>query len=1146
MTSSKLRPLKSLLVANRGEIAIRIFRAATELGLRTVAIYTDEDRYSLHRYKADEAYRIGKPGDALKPYLDFEAIVALAKEKGVDAIHPGYGFLSENVAFARRCREEGIIFVGPSPEAMEALGNKILGKQAADRCGIPTVPGAEVSLAEMDEALAQAQAIGFPLMIKAASGGGGRGMRIVRQKAELQPSLEQAAAEAANAFGDPTVFLERFIEDPKHIEVQIIADRYGHTLHLFERDCSVQRRYQKVVEVAPASGIYQDTRNKLYDYAVRLCQSVQYDNVGTVEFLVDKQENIYFIEVNPRIQVEHTITEEITKVDIVRSQILIAQGHRLADPQIWLRSQADVVARGYAIQCRITTEDPEHDFRPDTGKVIAYRNAAGFGIRLDEGNLYTGVEISPYFDSLLVKVSATGRTLPGTAKRLSRALDEFRVRGVKTNIGFLKNVLANHVFVRGDATVNFIAAHPELMKMPKGRDRGTRVLDFLGHTLVNGNPDMAGATRPARPLPATVPDYPELATLPSGYRNKLQAMGPAAFAQALFAQKELALTDTALRDAHQSLFATRMRTHDMLPIVPAYAHLLPGLFSLECWGGATFDVAMRFLHEDPWERLRRLRALAPNILFRMLLRGRNAVGYGFYSEQTVQAFIAQAAQDGVDIFRVFDSFNHAPTVADCIRMVRQSSEALAEAAVCYSGDLADPAERKYTLDYYLRTAEPMVKAGAHMLCIKDMAGLIKPDAAFRLVEGLRGAFGLPVHLHTHDTSSVQMASLLAAIEAGVDGVDVAMASLSGLTSQPNLNALLALLSRSPRRPELDLEAANRISDYFEGVRSWYIPFEPDLKSGTAEVYENEIPGGQYSNLRSQARAVGLEEKFAQVRANYAGANHLLGRIIKVTPSSKSVGDLALFMTSHGLTEENFRAQAQGLAFPESVKALVSGHIGTPEDGWPAGIAELILDGREPTSPAVAIEITEGTFKEKYGADKSHQDYLSYLMYPKVWEEFDQFRQKYDEVWYVPTLPFLYGLQPGEDTIVTISEGKDLLIRCINVSDEVDGQGHRTVTFELNGQLRTVTVPDEQALAGGALKQVRLAEAPGEVGAPMPGRIAKILVQAGTTVEAGQPLFTLEAMKMESTITAAQAGTIAALGVAEGDKVQARQWVLTVG
>lgn len=1133
------------MVANRGEIAIRIFRAATELGLRTFALYTDEDRYSLHRYKADEAYRIGKPGEALKPYLDYEAIVQLALDKGVDAIHPGYGFLSENVAFARLCREKGIIFVGPSPEAMEALGNKILGKQAAERCKIPTVPGAELTLSDMPAALEEALKIGFPLMIKAASGGGGRGMRIVREESELQSSLEQAAAEAQNAFGDPTVFLERFIEDPKHIEVQIMADKYGNTVHLYERDCSVQRRYQKVVEVAPASGIYPDTKNKLYDYAVRLCQSVKYDNVGTVEFLVDKGENIYFIEVNPRVQVEHTITEEITKIDIVRSQILIAQGIPMSDPRIWIRGQQDVQARGYAIQCRITTEDPEHDFRPDTGKVIAYRNAAGFGIRLDEGNLYTGVEISPYFDSLLVKVSATGRTLQGTASRLSRALDEFRIRGVKTNIGFLKNVLANPVFVHGDATVNFIANNPSLMRMPKGRDRGTRLLDFLGHTIVNGNPDVSGAKRPARPLPAVVPDFP-LGPPPAGYRDQLLKMGPQAFAEKLFQQKEVAITDTALRDAHQSLFATRMRTHDMLAIAPAYARLMPELFSLECWGGATFDVAMRFLHEDPWDRLSRLRVEAPNILFRMLLRGRNAVGYGFYSEKTVAGFIEEAAKQGVDIFRVFDSFNDTRSVADCVRMVLDSSNALAEAAVCYSGDMADKAEKKFTLDYYLKLAEPMVKAGAHMLCIKDMAGLIKPDAAFELVRGLRETYGLPVHLHTHDTSSVQNAALLAAIEAGVDGVDCAIASMSGLTSQPNLNALLALLSRSARKPNIDLHAANRISDYFEGVRSWYVPFEPDLKAGTAEVYENEIPGGQYSNLRSQARAVGLEDQFAQVRANYAGANRLLGRIVKVTPSSKSVGDMALFMTAHGLTEENFREKARGLAFPESVKSLVSGHIGTPAGGWPESIPELILDGHEPTAPAVAPEISEEAFKAKFPGTRTRTDYLSYLMYPKVWEEYDQFREKYEDVWYVPTLPFLYALQPGEDIVVTIAPGKDLLVRCLNVSDELDEQGQRTVTFELNGQMRTVVVPDEKAQAGGGIRHIRKAEAAGEIGAPMPGRIGKVMVAVGDAVEAGQPLFTLEAMKMESTITAQTAGTLKELGAVAGDKVEGRQWVLTIG
>ena len=866
--------INRLLVANRGEIAIRIFRAATELKIRTVALYTYEDRYSLHRYKADEAYRIGPDDEPLKPYLDIEEIIQLAKRKDIDAIHPGYGFLSENTTFARRCREEGIIFIGPDPDIMDKLGDKVRAKEVAQAVDVPLIEGAEIDPDNPDHVLAEADRIGLPIMVKAAAGGGGRGMRVVRSTDDLLKAVTEASSEAGKAFGIDTVFIERFIDRPKHIEVQLLGDRHGNLVHLHERDCSVQRRFQKVVEVAPASTLSDATRSTLHEYAVRIGRHVGYDNAGTVEFLVDAEENIFFIEVNPRIQVEHTITEQITGLDIVRSQILIAAGHSLSSRGIYITDQSDVRLNGHAIQCRITTEDPQNDFRPDYGTIIAYRNAAGMGVRLDEGSSYPGVTISPFFDSMLVKVSSWGRTLAGACQRMERTLAEFRIRGVRTNMPFLQNVIRHDIFVRGEQTVGFIDDHPELMDFRRGRDRGTKALTYLANVIVNGNPDVKYVDPNKELRTPHVPDFDRFGPYPKGTRDRLTELGPERFSRWMKDQKQVLFTDTTFRDAHQSLLATRVRTRDMLAVAESYAKNHPEVFSMEVWGGATFDVCMRFLKEDPWWRLRALREAMPNILTQMLLRASNAVGYTAYPDNLVETFIEKAAENGLDIFRIFDSLNWVESMTVPIRTVRERTDSLAEACICYTGDILDPRRTKYDLQYYLDLARKLEDAGAHILGIKDMAGLLKPYAAERLITELRQVVDIPIHLHTHDTAGVQSATYLKAIEAGVDALDVALSSMSGLTSQPNFNSLVAMLQGHERGADIDLGTLNEFATYWEDVREWYYPFESELKAGTASVYHHEIPGGQYSNLRPQARGLGIEHRFEEIKHNYKDANDL--------------------------------------------------------------------------------------------------------------------------------------------------------------------------------------------------------------------------------------------------------------------------------
>ena len=1146
--------IRKLLVANRGEIAIRVLRAASEMGIATVAIYTYEDRYSLHRYKADEAYQVGEDDDPLKPYLDIEAILRVAKENGADAIHPGYGFLSENATLARRCGEEGIIFVGPRPEVMEALGDKVRAKEVAVRCQVPVIQSSEQALNDAETALAEAHRIGYPVMLKAASGGGGRGMRVIRDDEQLRKGFFEARNEALKAFGDDTVFLEKFVEAPKHIEVQIVADAHGSVTHLYERDCSVQRRFQKVVEVAPALGLADELRDQLYDYALRLARAVNYNNVGTVEFLVKPDtDEVFFIEVNPRIQVEHTVTEMVTGVDLIKTQLYVAAGYRLQNPEINLEPRRPPLM-GFALQCRITTEAPENDFKPDYGTILAYRSAGGFGIRLDQGSVYQGAKILPFFDSLLVKVSAQAPTLKEAAERMQRTLAEFRIRGVRTNIQFLQNIVANADFQQGRATVDFIKNHPALFNFQERQDRGTKLLSFLGDVIVNGNPDVKGhwdevkindLRRPK--LPAYDPALPP----PPGTKDQLTALGPEGFARRLRADPLINYTDTTLRDAHQSLLATRMRTYDMAKVAGRFAHQHPQTFSLECWGGATFDVALRFLHEDPWERLAAIRKAVPNILLQMLIRGANGVGYKAYPDNLIERFVQQAGETGIDLFRIFDSLNWLPGMEACIGFVRNKTQGLAEACMCYTGDILDvTSHNKYNLAYYLRLARQIEDAGAHILCIKDMAGLLKPYAAQELITALRDTISLPIHLHTHDTSGLQAATYLKAVEAGVDVIDVAVGSLSGLTSQPNFNSVVEMLRHTPRHREFNQLSLNEFSNYWATVRDYYYPFESGLKAGTADVYQHEIPGGQYSNLRPQAEGLGLGDQFELIKKTFADVNTLFGDIVKVTPSSKIVGDMALYLVSNDLTTEDVWTQGEKLSFPESVQGLFRGDIGQPEGGWPAGLPEIILKGQpayhdRPNAHLDPIDFDAAwaEFQAKYPGGQ-FTDLLSSLLYPKVFDQYWQFTQEFGEVSIVPTPLFFYGMRPGEEAVIDIARGKSIIVTFRSMSKPND-EGHRTIFFSLNGQTRNIEVRDTSV----EVTKVQHAKAdkanPQQIGAPLQGLLSRVLVGAGQDVKRNEPLFIIEAMKMETTITAPDDTTIAGVTLAEGTLVNADDLVLTL-
>lgn len=1136
------QPIKKLLVANRGEIAIRILRAASELRIKTVSIFTHEDRFSPHRYKADEAYQVGNDDEPLRPYLDIEAIINIAKLNNVDAIHPGYGFLSENVQFARRCGEEGIIFVGPKPEVMEALGDKIAAKNNAIAAGLPIIKNSRVPLDTYEIAKEEAEYIGFPVMLKAASGGGGRGMRVIRSIDELETSFNDAKSEAGKAFGDDTVFLEKYIDSPKHIEVQILGDTFGNLVHLYERDCSVQRRFQKVVEVAPSITLSEEARSKLHNYALDITRHVNYTNAGTVEFLVDSDENIYFIEVNPRVQVEHTITEEVTGIDIVRSQIRVADGCKLSGPEINIPSQEAITCEGYAIQCRITTEDPEDNFKPDFGTIIAYRSAGGFGIRLDVGAAYSGAKVSPFFDSMLVKVSSWGRTYAGAIQRVNRALREFRIRGVKTNIGFLENVLANETFVSGQATVTFIDNHPELFEFRSSFDRATKTLNYLANVSINGNPDVKVCEKHRHFRKPKVPKFDQFQEIPKGTKNLLDEMGPDKFVDWIKSQKNIMYTDTTMRDAHQSLLATRVRTRDMLKVAEGYAKNHSQLFSLEMWGGATFDVSMRFLHECPWDRLQKLRKAIPNILFQMLFRGSNAVGYKAYPDNLVEKFIVESWENGIDVFRIFDSLNWIEGMKQSIKVVREQTGGLAEATICYTGDVlnTDPSNR-YNMQYYTDLAKQLEDAGAHTIAIKDMAGLLKPFAAQELIPAIKEAVDMPIHLHTHDTAGVQASTLLKAIEADVDIVDSCLSSMSGLTSQPNLNSMIAIMQGHEREQEFNLESLNQYANYWEDVREYYYPFESGLKAGTAEVYDHEIPGGQYSNLRPQAIALGLEHKFEEIKKYYAIVNRMFGDIVKVTPSSKVVGDMALFMVSNGLTEDDIMKRGDTLAFPDSVIDMFKGDLGKIEGGFPEELSKIILKGQDPLKerPNVYLDPVDfdtefETFKEEFDQDQTMLDFLSYKMYPDVFKNFYQHKQEYGEISYLTTPAFFFGLDIDEEITVEIGKGKVIIIRLLFASAPGE-DGMRTVTFDLNGQTRTVRVRDNSVVSTHKVNQK--ASEVHEIGAPLQGKLSDVIVKEGDTVQKDTPLFVIEAMKMETTVTAPFDGKIKKVHIQPGELIE---------
>ena len=1123
----EIKSFKKILVANRGEIAIRVLRAASELNIRTVTIFTYEDRYSLHRYKADEAYQVGADDEPLKPYLNIEAIITLAKKVGVEAIHPGYGFLSENVDFVRRCTEEGIVFIGPSAEAMQRVGDKVEAKKLAREVNVPLIEDSQGELNSKERILEEVQRIGFPIMIKAVAGGGGRGMRVTRNLEEFWTELKEAQREAKTAFGNDEVFLEKYIENPKHIEIQILGDHHGQVVHFFERDCSVQRRFQKVVEVAPSQGLKQETLDKLYAYALALGNHVGYNNAGTVEFLVDNDENIYFIEINPRIQVEHTITEEITGYDLVRSQILIAMGYSLHDDEIGIAHQDQIRANGFAIQCRVTTEDPANNFVPDYGNIIAYRSPGGFGIRLDAGNAYPGAKISPFFDSLLVKVTASGNSLPSTADRLHRALREFRVRGVKTNIGFLLNLLKEDTFRSGAASVNYISAHPELLEPPGWRNRSTRLLRYLAHVIVNGNKDVSWVDPHLTFLKPVVPPKQEIQP---GTKQILEEKGPQGVIEYIQSEQRILYTDTTFRDAHQSLLATRMRTIDMLNVADSYAsHHGQDLFSMEVWGGATFDVAMRFLKESPWTRLQDLRRAIPNTLLQMLLRGSNAVGYTAYHDNLIKKFIVAAAENGIDVFRIFDSLNWLEAMNISIETVVKETESIAEVSICYTGDVSNPNEKKFNLTYYQDLAKRIEDSGAHILAIKDMAGLLKPRAATILIKSLKQSIDLPIHLHTHDTSSIQAATYLSAVEAGVDIIDTAISSMSGLTSQPNFNSIIAMLEGNDRERQIDLNSLNQYSAYWESVRQYYYPFETELRSGTAEVYDHEIPGGQYSNLRPQARSLGLEDRFEEVKKNYALVNDLFGGIVKVTPSSKVVGDLAIFMTTNNLTIKDLFEKGEQLAWPESVKNLMRGNLGQMPGGFPEKIQKIILQGEVPFTERpnaylepVDFEKEYAEFINQFGDRMDELHFLSYKLYPKVFTDFFDHYEQYGDMTPIPTLNFFYGMKPNEEIMIKIGPGKTIIVKYLNIT-EPNEQGNRLVFFQLNGQTRAIAVHD-LSLDKEIVKH-RKAEADHEIGSPLQGSLSKVLVQEGDAIEKNQPLFTLEAMKMESTVSSPKQGRV---------------------
>jgi pyruvate carboxylase len=1151
-----LQRIRRLLIANRGEIAIRVMRAANELGIETIAVYSQEDRFGLHRTKADEAYLIGEGKGAIEAYLDIAAILRVARDARVDAVHPGYGFLSENPEFAQACAAAGMIFVGPSPASMRVLGNKVAARNLAVAAGVAVMPATAALAEELPACVQAAAVVGYPVMLKASWGGGGRGMRIIESDAQLLELLPVARREAKAAFGNDEVYLEKLVRRARHLEVQILGDSHGNLVHLFERDCTVQRRNQKVVERAPAVFLSAGQRAALCEAALKIGRSAQYLNAGTVEFLQDADSGeFYFIEVNPRIQVEHTVTECATGIDLVKAQIRIADGARIGEAGSGVPLQADIRLVSHALQCRVTTEDPFNNFVPDYGRMTAYRSPAGFGVRLDAGTAYAGALITRSYDSLLVKVTTWAADPEETIARMHRALWEFRVRGVATNLRFLDQIITHPRFARGQYTTRFIDETPELFAMPARRDRATRILTYLAETVVNGNSEVTGRARPERLGSVRAPRLPQgtppPAQLPSGNKQRLDELGPEGFARWMCSQQRVLLTDTTMRDAHQSLLATRMRSIDMIAIAPTYAALLPGLFSIECWGGATFDVAMRFLKEDPWERLAALREAMPNLLLQMLLRSANAVGYSNYPDNVVRYFVQQSAAAGIDVFRVFDSLNWVENMRVAMDAVLETGR-LCEAAICYSGNLSNPNERKYTLEYYLKLARELKAAGTHILGIKDMAGLCQPRAAYELVKALRDETGLPVHFHTHDTSGIAAASVFAAIAAGADAVDAAMDSMSGLTSQPNLGSIVEALRYGPRDPGLDTEHIRTISHYWGQVRKTYAAFESDNRAGASEVYVHGMPGGQYTNLREQARALGIEDtRWPEVARTYADVNDMFGDIIKVTPTSKVIGDLTLLMVSSGLSRAAVLDPDTEVAFPESVVSLFRGDVGQPYGGFPQGLQRKVLKGTAARRRRAGEELPPADLAQlraeadtRIGRAVTDQQFASYLMYPGVFSDYAADRRRFSDVAMLSTPVFFYGMRPGEEISVDLERGKTLIVRYVTQSEPHE-DGTRTVFFELNGQPRSVRVIDRSQKPKRPPHRKGDAGNPRHVGAPMPGTVTTINVAVGQRIARGDVVTTLEAMKMEAAVRAEIDGEVTEVLVQAGMSVDAKDLLVVL-
>ena len=1139
-----MKEFKRVLVANRGEIAIRIFRACKELGIRTVAIYSNEDKYSLFKTIADEAYLVGANKSPVEAYLNIEEIISLAIKKGVDAIHPGYGFLSENAEFAKKCAQAGIEFIGPTNEMMDKLGDKIKSKIVAKSVGVATIPGFEQDIKDVEEAKKLALECGYPVMLKAAAGGGGRGMRIVRNEEELPFAFNSAKSEAKKAFGIDTMFMEKFLEKPKHIEVQVLGDKYGNIVHLYERDCSIQRRHQKVVEFTPAFSISEEKRNEICGDALKIARSVNYRSAGTLEFLVDMNGNHYFIEMNPRVQVEHTISEMVTGIDIVQSQILIAEGYALDSNEIGIASQDDIKLRGYSIQCRITTEDPANNFAPDTGKIEVYRTSSGLGIRLDGGNGFAGAVISPYYDSLLVKNIAYGRTFKDCIKKAIRAMNETHITGVKTNIGFLINVLNHPTFLKGECHTGFIDENPELINIAPQADEENRILKFIGEKVVN---ETAGIKKEY-----DVPVVPkiEIPSQLSGTKQILDTEGTDGLVKWIKNQNKLLLTDTTMRDANQSLMATRVRSRDMIKIAEATSAYGKDLFSLEMWGGATFDVAYRFLNESPWERLAQLRKRIPNVLFQMLIRGANGVGYKNYPDNVIREFIKESASSGIDVFRIFDSLNWLKGMEVSIDEVLKSGK-VAEGCICYTGDILNNKKDKYNLDYYVNLAKEIEKTGAHILGIKDMSALLKPHAAHKLIGALKQEISIPIHLHTHDTTGNGVATVLLATEAGVDIVDTAFNSMSGLTSQPALNSVVAALKNTDRDTGIDLKGIQQISDYWAAVRPVYSNFESELVAGSAEIYEYEIPGGQYSNLKPQVESFGLGHKFNEVKDMYKVVNEMVGDIVKVTPSSKMVGDFAIFMVQNELTPENIYEKAANMAFPDSVVSYFKGMMGQPMDGFPEKLQKMVLKGEEPIKgrpgellPPEDFDKIAEHLKSEFNIIPDKKAILSYALYPDVYEGFLKYIAEFGDLSRVGSDVFFHGLVEGETCEFEVANGKNFMIKLLEIG-KLDLEGNKTLVFEVDGNRREIKIRDKNNKTAPQSLSKKMADAsnPEEVGAPIPGNVLAILVKEDEEVKENQPLMIIEAMKMETRVTSSIAGVVKRINVEEGQQVSAGELLI---